>query len=563
MTATRPVPLEKPAPPRDDSRGSTLVGTGVLLRFALRRDRVRMAAWAVGLVLGTVASAGSFEGAYADEAARQGLIESMSGPAGLAMTGPAEYLTDYTYASMLAHQMIGFTGVLIALMAVLTVTRHSRNEEETGRSELLRAGVLGRHAQLTAALAAAAIASLLIGLLMAVSLIGLDTEGTTASGALLYGLAHTAVALVFAGAAAVTVQLTAHTRAASGMALAAVGAAYALRAAGDATGDLAEGGAGGGVWLSWLSPIGWAQRTFAFVDDRWWPLLPCLALAVGLAALGYVLGTRRDVGAGLWAARGGRPRASDALAHPFGMALRLQRGLLVGFAVGLALLGAMYGSVIGEVEGMLGDVDVIQESLAQLGGATLTESFVSMVLIPLSTVAAVYAVLASLRVRAEETGGRAESLLATGLSRSRWAGGHLAVALLGGTAALVAGGLVLGVTGAATLGQGDLVGSVLGASLAYGPALWLTVGATAALIGWAPRAVTLAWVLPIGAFVLGYLGGLLDFPQWLVNLSPFTHVPRLPAQEMEWTPLVILTALAAGLLWLGLAGLRRRDLELK
>nr|WP_228473561.1 ABC transporter permease [Streptomyces calidiresistens] len=522
-----------------------------------------MVVWALGLVLGTVMSAASFEGAYPDEAARQSLIESTAGPAGLALTGPAEYLTDYTYASMLAHQMIGFSGVLIALMAVLTVTRHSRNEEETGRSELLRAGVLGRHAQLTAALAAAAVSSLLIGLLLALSLIGLDIEGTTTSGALMYGLAHTAVALVFAGAAAVTVQLTAHTRAASGMALAAVGAAYALRAAGDATGDLAEGGAGGGVWLSWLSPIGWAQRTFVFVDDRWWPLLLCLVLAGGLAALGYVLSTHRDVGAGLWAARGGRPRASGALAHPFGMALRLQRGLLIGFAIGVALLGAMYGSVIGEVEGMLGDVDVIQESLAQLGGATLAESFVSMVLIPLSTVAAVYAVLASLRVRAEETGGRAESLLATGLSRVRWAAGHLAVALLGSAAALAAGGLVLGVTGALALGDGGLVGSVLGASLAYGPALWMTVGVAALLIGWAPRASVVAWAMPVGAFVLGYLGGLLDFPQWLINLSPFTHVPRLPAQEMAWTPVLVLTALAAGLLWLGLLGLRRRDLELK
>ncbi|MBB0245877.1 ABC transporter permease [Streptomyces alkaliphilus] len=563
MTATRPAPATEPAPTRGDSLAATLAGTGILLRFALRRDRVRMAVWAIGLVLGTAMSAASFEGAYTDEAARQSLIESTAVPAGLALTGPAEYLTDYTYASMLAHQMIGFTGVLIALMAVLTVTRHSRDEEETGRSELLRAGVLGRHAQLTAALAAAAVSSLIVGLLMALSLIGLDMEGTTASGALLYGLAHTAVALVFAGAAAVTVQLTAHTRAASGMALAAVGAAYALRAAGDATGDLAEGGAGGGVWLSWLSPIGWAQRTFVFVEDRWWPLLLCLAPAAALAALGYVLSTHRDVGAGLWAARGGRPRASGALAHPFGLALRLQRGLLIGFTIGVALLGAMYGSVIGEVEGMLGDVDVIQDSLAQLGGATLAESFVSMVLIPLSTVAAVYAVLASLRIRAEETGGRAESLLATGLSRARWVGGHLAVALLGSTAALVAGGLVLGVTGALALGDGGLVGSVLGASLAYGPALWMTVGVTAVLIGWAPRASVVAWVVPVGAFVLGYLGTLLDFPQWLINLSPFTHVPRLPAREMAWTPLLVLTALAAGLLWLGLVGLRRRDLELK
>ncbi|MEK8143943.1 hypothetical protein NKH18_24390 [Streptomyces sp. M10(2022)] len=50
---------------------------------------------------------------------------------------------------------------------------------------------------------------------------------------------------------------------------------------------------------------------------------------------------------------------------------------------------------------------------------------------------------------------------------------------------------------------------------------------------------------------------------WLNNVSPFGHVPQLPAAGMSWTPMVVLTLIAAGLLLLGLEGFRRRDLETK
>ncbi|NEE22378.1 ABC transporter permease, partial [Streptomyces sp. SID7499] len=96
------------------------------------------------------------------------------------------------------------------------------------------------------------------------------------------------------------------------------------------------------------SPIGWVQRTYVFVDDRWWPLALCLALAALTAAYGFVLSTRRDVGAGLRAARLGRRTASGALTRPFGLAVRLHRATLLGFGAGLCLMGVMYGSILGE-----------------------------------------------------------------------------------------------------------------------------------------------------------------------------------------------------------------------
>ncbi|MBK3528238.1 ABC transporter permease [Streptomyces sp. MBT67] len=544
------------APGRSTPAGiqpAAFTGTGTLLRFNLRRDRVRMSVWLLALTLGTLATAAEYKTLYSTPEERAAAVSSMDSPAALAMTGPRPYLSDYTAGAMLGHQMLGFMAVLVGLMSVLTVIRHTRDEEETGRAELVRSTVVGHHAHLAAALAVALVANLGLALLLTLGLTATGVDGVGPGRALLYGLAHAAIGLVFAGVAAITAQLTAHTRGASGLALATIGVAYVLRASGDVGNDA----------LSWLSPIGWIQRTYVFVDDRWWPLALCLLLAAATAAYGFVLSTRRDVGAGLRPARLGRRTASDALTRPFGFALRLHRATLLGFAAGLCLMGVMYGSILGEAADMVESVEQLQEALKDIGGATVAESFASMVMVVVAVVAAVYVVMAALRPRAEENAGRAEPLLATGLSRDRWLGSHVAVALTGGTALLVLAGLCFGVSGAASAGDGSLVLELTLAAAAYAPALWATVGVAVLLFGWFPRAGAVAWIVPVYAFLVGYLGPVLQLPDGLTNLSPFGHVPQLPAAGMTWTPLLALTAVAAGLIALGLAGFRRRDLDTK
>ncbi|WP_209314756.1 ABC transporter permease [Streptomyces bohaiensis] len=547
------VPAPGPPAVRRDGR-TGLVGTGALVRFALRRDRVRLPAWLLALTLSTYAMAVALVDSFPDEAAREAVRASSTSPATLALNGPAHYLDDYHYGAMLGHQAIGFVGLFVALLCVLTVVRHTRAEEETGRAELLRATAVGRHAHLTAAVLVAAGAALGVGILTGLALSSLDATGYTPAGALAFGAAYAGLGLVFTGVAAVTTQISAHARAASGTALAVLGAAYALRAAGDST-------AGGSTdWLSWLSPVGWAQRTYPYLDNDVGPLLLCLGTAGVLTAGGFVLSLRRDVGAGLRASRPGRREATAWLTRPVGFALRLHRGLLYGFTAAVVVLGAMYGSVLGDVESMLQDIDVMQDALGDLGGGVV-ESFAALVMVPQATIVGVYAVLATLRARAEESSGRAEHLLATALSRRSWLGSHIAVALVGSTVVSTVGGLTFGTVGAVATGDGSLVLDMALAGLAYAPALWVTVGVAVMLVGWAPRAAGLAWAVPVGAFLLGYLGALMRFPTWVLRLDPFGHVPRLPAEAMQWTPLLVLTALAAVLVRVGLAGFRRRDLD--
>lgn len=60
--------------------------------------------------------------------------------------------------------------------------------------------------------------------------------------------------------------------------------------------------------------------------------------------------------------------------------------------------------------------------------------------------------------------------------------------------------------------------------------------------------------------VLAEIGPLLDLSHWVMDLSPFAHVPKLPGTAFSVLPELLLTLLAVGLVAAGLVAFRRRDL---
>lgn len=109
---------------------------------------------------------------------------------------------------------------------------------------------------------------------------------------------------------------------------------FLLRAAGDAAGP--EGRV---AWLSWLSPIGWAHLVRPYAGEQWWLLAPILALAVALFAVAAVLTARRDLGAGMFAARLGRAAAAPRFGSAVALAWRLHRRALTGWTIGFVVIG--------------------------------------------------------------------------------------------------------------------------------------------------------------------------------------------------------------------------------
>lgn len=524
----------------------TLTGTATIVRLILRRDRVRTPVWLVaiaGLVALTVSSVQGLYPTAADLQAAGAFIAS--NPTARALNGPAHAVG--TLGGRVAFELGAFTYVVVALMSLFMVSRHTRAEEESGRVDLLRAGVLGRHATTTAALLVVTGTNLVLGAVVAAILIGM---GLPVTGSIVLASALAAGGIVFGAVTAVTAQITEHSRAVSGIAATVLGIAFVLRAAGDV----------GDGTLSWLSPIGWGQASRPYADERWWPLLLALGFAVALAVIAFAAAARRDVGAGLVRPGPGPARASSGLARPVGLALRLQRGSLIGWSVGLFLLGAAYGSVGNDVAGFIGSNEDLADMLAVAGGDSLTDSFFATAFFVIAVIGSGFAVQSILRLHGEESGGRAEPLLATPVARWRWAGSHLVVALAGSAVVLAAAGLGAGFAFGAATGEPVEVARMLGAALVYAPALWVLIGVGAALFGFASRAAALVWAVLAGCILVGLLGPLLQLPEWLMDLSPFQHVPQLPVAEPAPVPLLALTLVAAGSIAVGLAALRRRDI---
>lgn len=549
MTVTVP----RPAQPQQLPAGTTLAGTGTMLRFMLRRDRIRLPLWILAITVFTVASVAALPDLYPGAADRQARATLVHNPGLRAISGPGYGLDDYTFGAMIAHEYLSWVAIFVALMSIFAVVRHTRSEEETGRAELVRSSRVGRHATTTAALVVTLSANVVLAVMLGLGIGSLGTESLGWSSSLLFGAALASLGMVFAAVAAVTAQVSESARGASGLAGTAFALAYLLRAAG----DMAE--VGGGA-LSWLSPIGWAQQTRVYVDDRWWPLLLAVALAVGLGAVAFWLSAHRDVGASLMQTRPGPAHAGRSLSSPLALAWRLHRAGVAWWSAAVFLFALGYGTLASEVERFVADMSAIQDAMADLGG-TVIDAWLAVIVLVFAVVAAVFAVLTALRVRSEEKGGRAEPVLATSVSRSQWLGSHIAIALAGSAALMGLTGFGLGLSVAQALGDAAMLGRVLGAALAHVPAIWLTVGVAVALFGLAPRATPLVWLVIAYAGLVGWLGVLLRFPQWAMNLSPLGHTPLLPAEPLMWIPLAVLAAIAAVLVVAGLAGFRRRDLH--
>ena len=456
---------------------TTLTGTMQVVRLNLRRDRLRFAVWLVCLTGLVGATTSAIQNLYPTAADLAGYADTAgSSPAAIALNGPAHAVDSAGGATV--FEIGGYVSIAIALMSVLIVGRCTRAEEESGRLELLRANVLGRHAVLAAAVIVMVGTNIVVGTTVAAIMTAL---GLPVAGAATFGASLAGTGIVFGAVAAVTSQVSEHARGSNAIAGVVIAAAYVVRAAG----DVAETG------LSWLSPFGWGQATRPFGDLRWWPLSLGAGVAVLLLTVAVALQSRRDVGAGLVPQRPGPAQAAPALLNQVGFSIRLQRASLVGWTVGVFLGGLAFGSVGREMEGIVAESEDLQEWVSTYG-ADPTEAFLSLTLLLLSLAAAGCAIASALRIIGEESAGRAEPILATPIGRSVWLLSHLVAPLTAAILVPVAGGLGAGIAYGVLTSDAGQIPQLAGAALAHVPAVWLVTGATVLLIGLLPRVAVAA-----------------------------------------------------------------------
>jgi ABC-2 type transport system permease protein len=519
---------------------NSVAGTWQLIRLALRRDRILLPVCVALFAVTATGSASATIKVYpTDDSVAQAARSANATPALVALYG--RVYDEHSLGAMSMLKLTGFGALGVAVFSVLMVIRHTRTDEESGRLELLSATVVGRHAAIATALVVTIGADLLTGLLSAV---GLMSTHLAASGSLAFGLGWAATGSVFAVIAAAAAQLAESARTVTGISVGTLAVAYLLRAVGDAS--------NGSRWLSWLSPIGWGQQVRPYATERWWVfVLPLLAILIG-TAVAVMLQARRDLGAGLFRPRLGPANAAPTLRSPVALAWRLQRGGLLAWATGFAVLGAVLGSIASNVGSLL-DSQNSKDLVTKLGGVkNLTDAFLATEFSFLGVIASAYAVSATMRLRTEESAQRVEPLLATSVSRWRLLVSHVGIAIAGTVVLVGVGGLTAGLVH-------HQPGRLLAAATAQLPAVWVLVGITVLVFGLLPRATVAGWVALVGFMLTGQFGPLFGFAQWLMNLSPFGHVPRLPGAYWQPVALATLTAIAVGLMAVGARGFRRRD----
>jgi ABC-2 type transport system permease protein len=278
------------------------------------------------------------------------------------------------------------------------------------------------------------------------------------------------------------------------------------------------------------------------------------------AAIGYALSARRDVGAGLVAARTGAPEAASWLRSPIAVAFRLQRASLIWWTLALAVFGLIFGGVADQIADTEGISD---DRIEMFGGSvdTLVDGFLGIITLLTAVLAGIMVVLGVQAVRSEETKGRAEPVLSTATSRSSWFGSHLAVISIGLVGLLLVVGFTTGTGAAISVGDASYVWAVTTAHLAHAPGVLVVLGIAALLFGILPRAIGVTWVLLGSALFVGIFGAIMDVPQWIRNLVPMEHTGQPPLEEISWSAAGILLVIAAGLAAAGLVAFGRRDLD--
>ncbi len=536
---------------------SALTGTGRLLRLALRRDRLALGLWILGL---TVFVAGTTHMSVVGLPTHRDVVtetQFMAANPGLRLLSLSSGASVGAYAMSRSYVSVAIIG---AVMSVLCVVRRTRHNEETGREELLRSGDVGPAAGLAAAALLALGANLVLAPLLGLAML---VNGQPVAGSFAAGMAIAAVGVAFTGFAALTSQLSSTARGARGLAVAALAVAFVVSGVGNMLGHADPSGlVAYAAWPTWLSPIGLGYELRPFGGDHWWLLMPSVALAGVLLFCAGRYAARRDLGRGLMSVRTGRGRASACLRGPFGLAVRLQRTALVSWLVGAIGFGLVFGSVSGSARTMTGNM---REWYLRMGGggtSRLLDAFFTSMIELAGMMVAAYVVQVLLRMHEEESRGRLEPVLAGAVSRPRWVASQLATAGLGAVALLVgfaaamalAAGLVVG-------GTPHVLSELTRAALAQLPAVLVIAGAVLAVFALLPRrAVAVSWLL-LGASVLlsPVFGASMRLPQWAIDLSPFAH-QKAPALAVSVEAFIVVLVAAAALAAAGLAAFGRRDL---
>jgi ABC-2 type transport system permease protein len=524
-----------------------------LLRFALKRDRVWLGAWILGLLLLGVFFAPMLPGVAGNAAELAAMRQTMESPMLVSMTGML-YGDTYTYGVMLGQTMLTWMGLIAGIMNVFLVIRHTRKDEESERLDLILALPVGKTSTLFAVMLEVIIANLVIALLTGVGLAALQVESIYLGGSMLYGTLIGLCGILSAALAAIFAQLASTSRAATGLSILVLGVFFLMRAVGDV----------GNEALACISPLGLIERSELFVGNYLWPSVILIIECVALFPIAFWLNGRRDLGQGLIPTRKGRSRASFLLNGTWNLAFRLVRTIAFVWIIVAFALSAAYGSVFGSIEEFLNSSELFQAVIGVSGAGTMADYLNPMVAtlqLIMGIIATVSVVTLVLHLKTEEGRGRLEQVYANSVSRTSTLLAYIVMASVLAFIVQLTNALGMWIASCFVLTDPLPFIEFLKTSMNLLPALLLFVGLAAFFIGVIPRLAGISWAFLGYSFLVVYLGGMLNMPKWAEAIAPFSAVARYPVEQIEAVPLAVLLGLYLLLCGIGLITYRRRDLK--
>lgn len=523
-------------------------GLARMIQLGRQSSLKTLLAWTLSLIALALMTAGSLRASYPTAEKLKTYSESVgSGEAVAALNGRIAGLD--TFGGVFANEFAFMANLAIPLLAITLMSRFTRQDEESGRAELLYAGPIGRYTPIAAALIITLSTLAVVSTGVFLSLISFGAEPAAS---FWYCLSLWALGSFFAGISAVFAQIFESSRAVLGASFAIVLLGLAVRAMGATSSPehLAE----------WFSPFGWSDRVAPFGDLQVAPLALFVVAFACLTCLAIYLRSQRDAGGALFMSRPGKAHATPAMKNPLGLALLLRRGSMIGWAVGVGAFMLLYGALIDVIEkAIMSNPDMVEIYGAD-GANSVLDGVVAMFLMVFAMLVAGYGIAASGPMRNAENTGVLETQLAAPQSRRTWWLAQMAATTISAAIVGVVGAAALAGGMAATTGDSDRAWSTFTGAAWQLPAIVLFVALALAVTGIKRSWMPAVWSVFGVSAVLGLMGPMLKLPDNIVDYSPLLAVGKVPAESGNWTAAIIISGLALVAAALGFRTFTRRDI---
>jgi ABC-2 type transport system permease protein len=521
-----------------------------LVAFTVRLDRLRIVVWGFGLGLLVLVTAAAWGHFYPTQESRAQFASALAAtPAVTAFLGPLHDPT--TVGGLTSWRLTSVLTLVLGLIGVFLVVRHTRAESAAGRTDLLLSGMLTRRSLPIAALVPPVLTYVLFAVVAWVVLVSF---GQSPAGALVFVCAIVAGALFFVALAIFAAGAFPSTRGASAAATLVTALFFLIFVASNAASHL--------TWLGIFTPFGWSSRAAAFASDNWWWIALPVVGFIAIVVTAIVLAGRRDMGSSLVPVRDGRPTGGPWLSSPLSLAWRVDRWLILVWLCALAVLAVIVGILTRSATSLLDSSEQLRQLIERLGGAeNFTDAYVLSLIGTLSLATTAFAITLVLRIHEDEVEGRTELLLSGDVSRRRLLTARVVITACATVAIQFVIGLMLGISYTLSAGAGWApVGNFLAVALIDTSAVWVMAAVALIAASVKPRLSWLAWAAFVYVVAMEELGALLGLPTWMQATTPFWFVPKWPLELFNWVPFIVLILIAAALVVGSYAGLRRREI---